>query len=95
MRFAAFAFLCAVAPASAESFAIAPGPDAESALQEALILAQPGGRASAEELARVRAQVIASLVFGRDSITSQATAIGQLGEQLEPDDEDARSQALS
>ncbi|MBA4288694.1 MAG: peptidase M16 [Pseudomonas sp.] len=33
---------------------------------------------SAEELARVRAQVIASLVFGRDSITSQATAIGQL-----------------
>lgn len=42
MRFAAFAFLCAVAPASAESFAIAPGPDAESALQEALILAQPG-----------------------------------------------------
>ncbi|MEX6501942.1 M16 family metallopeptidase [Pseudomonas zhanjiangensis] len=33
---------------------------------------------SAEELARVRAQVIAGLVFERDSITSQATAIGQL-----------------
>ena len=33
---------------------------------------------SAEELARVRAQVIAELVFDRDSITSQATAIGQL-----------------
>ena len=34
--------------------------------------------ASAEELARVRAQVIAGLVYERDSITSQATAIGQL-----------------
>ena len=33
---------------------------------------------SAEELARVRAQVIASEVFERDSITSQATTIGQL-----------------
>ncbi|HSX89012.1 MAG TPA: pitrilysin family protein [Pseudomonas sp.] len=33
---------------------------------------------SAEELARVRAQVIAELVYERDSITSQATAIGQL-----------------
>jgi len=33
---------------------------------------------SAEELARVRAQVIAGLVYERDSITSQATAIGQL-----------------
>lgn len=33
---------------------------------------------SAEELARVRAQVIAGLVFERDSITSQATSIGQL-----------------
>lgn len=33
---------------------------------------------SAEELARVRAQVIASLVYERDSITSQATTIGQL-----------------
>jgi zinc protease len=33
---------------------------------------------SAEELARVRAQVIAGLVFERDSITSQATTIGQL-----------------
>ena len=33
---------------------------------------------SAEELERVRAQVIAGLVFERDSITSQATAIGQL-----------------
>ena len=33
---------------------------------------------SAEELARVRAQVIAGLVYDRDSITSQATAIGQL-----------------
>ena len=33
---------------------------------------------SAEELARVRAQVIASLVYERDSITSQATSIGQL-----------------
>ncbi|NQD93060.1 insulinase family protein [Pseudomonas sp. CrR25] len=33
---------------------------------------------SAAELARVRAQVIAGLVFERDSITSQATAIGQL-----------------
>ncbi|WP_159970875.1 pitrilysin family protein [Pseudomonas sp. 8Z] len=30
------------------------------------------------ELARVRAQVIAGLVFERDSITSQATSIGQL-----------------
>ena len=33
---------------------------------------------SAEELARVRAQVIASLVYERDSITSQATSIGEL-----------------
>ena len=33
---------------------------------------------SAAELARVRAQVIAGLVFERDSITSQATTIGQL-----------------
>ncbi|QLC72828.1 insulinase family protein [Pseudomonas sp. LPB0260] len=33
---------------------------------------------SAEELARVRAQVIAGLVYDRDSITSQATTIGQL-----------------
>ena len=33
---------------------------------------------SAEELERVRAQVIAGLVYERDSITSQATAIGQL-----------------
>lgn len=33
---------------------------------------------STEELARVRAQVIAGLVFERDSITSQATTIGQL-----------------
>lgn len=33
---------------------------------------------SASELARVRAQVIAGLVFERDSITSQATSIGQL-----------------
>lgn len=33
---------------------------------------------SEEELARVRAQVIAGLVFERDSITSQATTIGQL-----------------
>lgn len=33
---------------------------------------------SAEELARVRAQVIAGLVYERDSISSQATAIGQL-----------------
>ncbi|WP_339080377.1 pitrilysin family protein [Pseudomonas sp. TMP9] len=33
---------------------------------------------SADELARVRAQVIAGLVYERDSITSQATAIGQL-----------------
>jgi zinc protease len=33
---------------------------------------------SAEELARVRAQVIADLVYERDSITSQATTIGQL-----------------
>ncbi|MNT77234.1 hypothetical protein D3C72_2163280 [compost metagenome] len=33
---------------------------------------------SAEELKRVRAQVIADLVFERDSITSQATTIGQL-----------------
>jgi zinc protease len=31
-----------------------------------------------EELARVRAQVIASLVYERDSISSQANAIGQL-----------------
>lgn len=33
---------------------------------------------SATELARVRAQVIAGLVFERDSISSQATSIGQL-----------------
>lgn len=33
---------------------------------------------TAAELARVRAQVIAGLVYERDSITSQATAIGQL-----------------
>ncbi|MFG0585945.1 M16 family metallopeptidase [Pseudomonas sp. zjy_9] len=33
---------------------------------------------SAAELARVRAQVIAGLVYERDSITSQATSIGQL-----------------
>jgi zinc protease len=33
---------------------------------------------SLEELARVRAQVIASLVYERDSITSQATTIGSL-----------------
>ncbi len=33
---------------------------------------------TAEELERVRAQVIAGLVFQRDSITSQATTIGQL-----------------
>jgi zinc protease len=33
---------------------------------------------STAELARVRAQVVAGLVFDRDSITSQATAIGQL-----------------
>jgi zinc protease len=33
---------------------------------------------SAEELKRVRAQVIADLVYERDSITSQATTIGQL-----------------
>lgn len=33
---------------------------------------------SAEELARVRAQVIAGLVYERDSITSQASTMGQL-----------------
>ena len=33
---------------------------------------------SAQELERVRAQVIAGLVYERDSITSQATSIGQL-----------------
>ena len=33
---------------------------------------------STEELARVRAQLIAGLVYDRDSISSQATAIGQL-----------------
>ncbi|SFU07679.1 M16 family metallopeptidase [Pseudomonas marincola] len=33
---------------------------------------------SAEEMARVRAQVIAGLVYERDSITGQAMAIGQL-----------------
>ena len=33
---------------------------------------------TSEELERVRAQVIAGLVYERDSITSQATAIGQL-----------------
>jgi zinc protease len=33
---------------------------------------------SAEELARVQAQVIAGLVYERDSIASQATSIGQL-----------------
>ena len=33
---------------------------------------------SAEELARVRAQVIAGLVYERDSITSQANTMGQL-----------------
>ncbi|SHN04674.1 M16 family metallopeptidase [Phytopseudomonas punonensis] len=33
---------------------------------------------SAEELARVRAQLIAELVYDRDSISSQATSIGQL-----------------
>ena len=33
---------------------------------------------SAEELARVRAQVIAGLVYERDSISSQANSIGQL-----------------
>lgn len=33
---------------------------------------------SAKELERVRAQVIASLVYDRDSISSQATTIGQL-----------------
>ena len=33
---------------------------------------------SLDELARVRAQVIAALVYERDSITSQATTIGQL-----------------
>jgi zinc protease len=33
---------------------------------------------TADELERVRAQVIAGLVYERDSITSQATAIGQL-----------------
>ncbi|MGE8455235.1 MAG: M16 family metallopeptidase, partial [Pseudomonas alloputida] len=33
---------------------------------------------SAEELERVRAQVIAGLVYDRDSISSQATTIGQL-----------------
>lgn len=33
---------------------------------------------TAEELERVRAQVIASLVYERDSISSQATTIGQL-----------------
>nr|GFD56942.1 hypothetical protein [Tanacetum cinerariifolium] len=31
-----------------------------------------------EELERVRAQVIASLVYERDSITSQASTIGEL-----------------
>jgi len=41
---------------------------------EALKKAPP----SAAELARVRAQVIAGLVYERDSITSQATSIGQL-----------------
>jgi len=33
---------------------------------------------SAKELERVRAQVIAGLVYDRDSISSQATTIGQL-----------------
>ena len=33
---------------------------------------------TSEELARVRAQVIAGLVYERDSVTSQATTIGQL-----------------
>jgi zinc protease len=33
---------------------------------------------SAEELARVRAQVVSGLVYERDSITSQATTMGQL-----------------
>lgn len=43
----------------------------------------PAGRVegqapTAEELERIRAQVIAGLVYQRDSITSQATAIGSL-----------------
>lgn len=33
---------------------------------------------TSEELARVRAQVIAGLIYERDSVTSQATTIGQL-----------------
>ncbi len=37
-----------------------------------------GEAPSAEELARVQAQVIAGLVYERDSITRQATSIGQL-----------------
>lgn len=42
MRMATLAILCSAAPLWAETFDIAPGPDAETALQEALILAQPG-----------------------------------------------------
>lgn len=42
MRLATLAFLCSSAPLWAETFAITPGPDAETALQEALILAMPG-----------------------------------------------------
>lgn len=42
MRLAALALLCSALPLWAETFDILPGPDAEAALQEALILAQPG-----------------------------------------------------
>lgn len=42
MRLAAFAILCTTTPLWAETFTIAPGPEAEAALQEALILARPG-----------------------------------------------------
>jgi len=51
--------------------------DVEAALWEQLERLKQNAPA-AEELERVRAQVIAGLVYERDSITQQATTIGQL-----------------
>ncbi|QYZ68734.1 parallel beta-helix domain-containing protein [Neotabrizicola shimadae] len=53
-------------PAAAETFAIAPGPDAEAALQEALILAQPGDEVV---LAPGRYDIVNQLSLANEDVT--------------------------
>ncbi len=50
----------------------------QAAIAAGTLRSDPAQLAVLPELERIRAQVIAGLVYQRDSITSQATAIGSL-----------------